>query len=380
MKLKICFFTSLYPPHLGGVERLTDLLARELVKAGLEVTVITSNTHDLSEYENLSGVNVYRLPVYKLMDSRFPVPKPSGKTAEILNKALNRKPNAIIVNMRFYPLSLLGMRTARQLKVPLISYEHVSGHFTVNNPVLDFAGRAYEHFTSFLMKKNADLFLAVSKKAGEWLNHFGINYDGVVYNCIDPAMEANPQPFLKKYDISPDKKIISFAGRILKEKGVSFLAEGFRRIESINDFILAIAGSGPFLKTLTKEVGNDRNIILTGELTYRETINLIAASHIYVLPSLYPEGLPTTLLEAGLFGVPVIATSMGGTEELIEHEKSGIIIQPGSSRDITDAINKLNDDKELYKSLSKNLQAVVTTDFSSQRSAAELIKYIRKVC
>jgi glycosyltransferase involved in cell wall biosynthesis len=70
------------------------------------------------------------------------------------------------------------------------------------------------------------------------------------------------------------------------------------------------------------------NIKFLGERTQPEVIEILKQTDIFVNPS-YSEGLPTSVLEAASLGLPIIATDVGGTREIIEHMKSGYLIKPG---------------------------------------------------
>ena len=75
MKRRYCIFAAQYFPHLGGVERYTYNLAKKLIEAGDEVTVVTSNVQRIASYEKMEGITVYRMPCINLLDGRYPVLK-----------------------------------------------------------------------------------------------------------------------------------------------------------------------------------------------------------------------------------------------------------------------------------------------------------------
>jgi glycosyltransferase involved in cell wall biosynthesis len=87
---------------------------------------------------------------------------------------------------------------------------------------------------------------------------------------------------------------------------------------------------------------------------------------IFVLPSL-KEGLPYVLLEAGLAELPVIATDVGGIPEIIEDEKTGLLINPAKPKEIADAIEKLIKDEKLRKTLAQNLHQKILQEFSFEK-------------
>ena len=69
-----CIFSAHYLPHVGGVEKYTQNLARQLADQGNRVIIVTSNVYDLAEREDLGeGVEIVRLPCYKLLGDRYPV-------------------------------------------------------------------------------------------------------------------------------------------------------------------------------------------------------------------------------------------------------------------------------------------------------------------
>jgi glycosyltransferase involved in cell wall biosynthesis len=87
---------------------------------------------------------------------------------------------------------------------------------------------------------------------------------------------------------------------------------------------------------------------------------------IFILPSL-KEGLPYVLLEAGLAELPVIATNVGGVPEIIENEKTGLLIKPANPAKIADALKKLIDNPGLAKTLAKNLRQKILQEFSFEK-------------
>ena len=75
------------------------------------------------------------------------------------------------------------------------------------------------------------------------------------------------------------------------------------------------------------------------------------------------EGFPYSILEAGLAGVPVVATDVGGVNEVIKDGETGILIEPKNSQALTEAILKLESDRELAKKLTRGLKKTVTQEF-----------------
>ena len=68
---KVCIFSAQYLPTVGGVERYTYNIAKQLQKKGIDVTIVTSRISKLKEFEIENGIKIYRLPCYNLMNGRF---------------------------------------------------------------------------------------------------------------------------------------------------------------------------------------------------------------------------------------------------------------------------------------------------------------------
>ena len=90
------------------------------------------------------------------------------------------------------------------------------------------------------------------------------------------------------------------------------------------------------------------------------------------MPSL-KEGLPYVVLEAGLAGLPVIASNVGGIPEIIENGKEGLLVAPANQEEISVAIKKLIDDKALRENLARNLHEKIKKEFSLEKMLRETI-------
>ena len=111
-----CIFAAQYFPHLGGVERYTYNLAKQLIQDGNKVIIVTSNVYHLKNHELVNGIPVYRIPCYNLLEGRYPVIKFNKEFWRIHRKLKSKKIDMVIVNTRFYLHSLYGMLFARQKK------------------------------------------------------------------------------------------------------------------------------------------------------------------------------------------------------------------------------------------------------------------------
>ncbi len=114
-----------------------------------------------------------------------------------------------------------------------------------------------------------------------------------------------------------------FVGRLSPEKGVSVLAEAQR----LSGIPIRVAGSGPAEAAL----GGIQGVALLGALPIEQVIAEMHRARALVLPSVWYEGFPRTLVEAFACGLPVIASRLGALEELVEHGVTGLLSEPGDA-------------------------------------------------
>ncbi len=373
MPKRICFVSAFYPPHIGGVERYVSELAGKFREKGYDVYVITSS-HDNSKVESeIDGIRVFRLKSISLLGGRLPIPLPNKSNYEIIRNIKEIQPSDFILNMRIYPLSILGMILGNQSKAKIHLIEHVTGKFELGNPVKNFLSAIYEWKMTFFLKMGVDAFYGVSGAAAEWLKQWGIKAKGVIYNGINPDYDYPDESDYIPHK-SDDEIFITAGGRLLKEKGYYELCRAFAKV-SVNypNAKLIVAGDGPEYKSLVNKFA-DEQIIFIGPVPHRDMMYLLKQSEIVVIPSYYPEGLPTFILEAGISNCALITTSMGGTREVITNNENGIIIPPRSETAISDAIEMLISQPGLRKTIAESLNQKVSSQFNWDLISAELGK------
>ena len=364
----LLIFSGYHLPHLGGIERYTDNLAKEFKRMGWKVTIVSSNYDNLKDKEMVNDILNFRLPIYNLFKSRYPIPKKNKKYKEIFKELDKEKYDAVIVNTRFHLTSLIGAKYAKKNKIPVFLIEHGSQHLTVDNKILDFFGAIYEHALTFYVRKFINYYYGVSKEACAWQKHFGINSNGVWYNSISD--------FSKKYKITKDEDsiIITYAGRILKQKGIIELIKVFNDIcKEYNNIVLYLAGDGNLLNQL-KQDNKNKNIHFLGKIDFDKLCDLYSKTHIFVYAPNWPEGLPTGILEAGLMDCAVISSRQGGCKEIIDNNENGIMID--NEEELKKALKLLILDKEIRIKYSLNLKEKIKKQFEWKETSKKIMKDI----
>lgn len=361
----IAIFSAYLLPHLGGIERYVDNLSKQFVKLGIFPILVTTNYNSVKDVEEVNGVLIIRLPIYSIFKNRYPIIKYNKKYRELMKKLDNYNIDTIIVNTRFHLTSHVGVQYACKRKIPVYLIEHGSNYVTLDNKFIDFFANRYEDFLTWRLKKKVNGFYGVSKACGEWLQHFNIQYDGVWYNSID-CEQVVPQK--EKHS----RINFLYAGRLIQQKGVENILESFNQLlKKHHNIHLIIAGDGPLLGQYQTKYSS-KQIEFTGKLDFQNLLKLYAKTDVFLYPPLWPEGLPTSILEAGLMSCAVIGTAQGGIKEIISNEKNGLIVNT-TVNDLTKAMEELIEDEEKRKKLADNLYNTIIQQFSWRVTAKKII-------
>ena len=372
---KICIFASHSLPYLGGIERYTSNLAKALMEMGDEVLIVTCNDMKLKEYELVDQVPVLRLPCFNFMGGRYPVTKWNKEFRKSYQKLKERDFDLVLINARFYPHTLLGAWYARRKGIRCVILDHGTSHMTVGKKLPDLVFAAVEHMLTFGDKLLCREYFGVSRACCHWLKHFGIHAKGVLYNAVDAQeirrIGENPvKDFRKEYQIAPDTALIVYTGRLIKEKGIFKLIEAVKKLDPSWNVCLLIAGDG-------EEMGHVRaceceRVKALGRLDFQEIASLLCQTEIYCLPTEYPEGFPTSVLEAAAAGCYVITTDRGGSRELIQDDSWGKILTEVSAETIRDAIEKALADPSMRRAAAQKAQQRVNEIYTWKKTAEKV--------
>jgi glycosyltransferase involved in cell wall biosynthesis len=172
-------------------------------------------------------------------------------------------------------------------------------------------------------------------------------------------------------------------GKFEYKKSQDVVLRAFRRLLEIDpDVSLVLIGAtGPELdqtRTLISDLGLESKVELHVNVPHEQLPAFMETADIFVLPSrVEPFGI--VLLEAGAAGLPVIATRVGGIPELIEHERTGLLISPDSVDELEAAIKRLMIDTSLAESLARNWQDKVLASWSWRATGQKYIALLQEM-
>jgi glycosyltransferase involved in cell wall biosynthesis len=179
--------------------------------------------------------------------------------------------------------------------------------------------------------------------------------------------------------VPPDALLLTCVAKLYEQKGHVVLLDAFERLRSQREVHLALVGDGPLLGSLAARIdvaGIQPRVHLTG---IRSDIpDVLMASDAFVLPSLW-EGLPMALLEAMASGLPIIASRVAGTEEVLAGTDAGLLVEPGDSGGLRDGIERLVADDGLRRRLGLAARARVVERYTVAAQAASHARLYRQV-
>jgi glycosyltransferase involved in cell wall biosynthesis len=337
---------------LGGTERQVVLLASGLYQRGIDTDVIVM----FAGGEREKDLQAAGVPVVNLGFRRRPVGPGMvwanlGAVGRLVRHLRHRRP-AVLHAFLFHSY-LLAAPAARLARVPvLVAGRRSLGYFKGGRRWVFAIERAATAVTDLLIA-NAEAVAADAR------DDEGVPADKVIviYNALpDAAFEVAAAEQVPGLD-ERGRPVVLCVANLLSYKGHRFLVEAAALLRERGLAItLALAGDGPerpVLQAQAAERGVD--IRFLGPRT--DVPHLLARADAVVLPSL-TEGLSNAVMEAMAAGRPVVATDVGGTGELLRHDR-GILVPPGDAEALADGLQRLLTDPDYAARLAAAAHAWV---------------------
>lgn len=370
--MKLLIFSPFYPPHQGGLESHSDEFNRHLAQIGASIVVFTPQLPMASPERETRYTNVLilRFPAFEPIHN-YPLPQFwTRKFWRLWQEATQGEYDIVISRTRFFFTSLMAWRYARRAKLPWIHIEHGSDFATFNGVFKTWLGKIYDYSLGAFVLRHSHMNIANSKASARFVKKLSGRDDcTVIYRGVEKEIieSVAPHSFFETH--FPGKTVVGFVGRLIDGKGVLDLLEAFSRLPS-DTSICAIIGDGPERARLEKFIAQKKlkdTVLLLGKKPFPEAIALLKSFDIFVNPS-YTEGIPTAVIEAALCHKAIIATRVGGTDEIISGQNDGFLTAPHDIDDLQKKLALLLGDTTLRHSLGQNAYAAVQDKFSWEQS------------
>ena len=382
----------------GGSEKYYFDLAKLLKEHGHEVAFFSMQDEkniktDCKEYfvEN-SDMNSKN--IFKALDVIY-----SKKNKKAMEKTLEDfKPDIVHLNNFQRQLSASIIKPIKKRNIPIVFTAHDLQAICPNKTMLDAKNNicedclkgSYKNCIKKKCIKNSklksilgaleNLYYKNKKIYTEEINYiitpsefyrkkfieYGVHYDKIcsIHNFID--LPKNITENIGDYAI--------YFGRISKEKGIFNLIEALARIKK---GVLYIAGSGPDeekLKNMVKELKINNRVKFLGYLQTKELNNYIVNSRFAILPSIWYDNCPYSVLETLAQGKTILGSNIAGIPELVKNNVSGLTFQYDSIDELRNKMELLFCDDELVRKLEKNARKQALQEYSKDNYYEKLIK------
>jgi glycosyltransferase involved in cell wall biosynthesis len=372
---------------VGGAQEVVRTLAENLEKAGCRSVVVTFKDGPLRADIERLGIAVEILPSRRYSVTALPqFIRDTLRTRRIL-LSLVKKYNVNVIQthlLRSYDFLVLSLRTQTDAQI----------YWTFHNARFDlreehlarqkwlFKPKRWGHHTLYsLGARGVDRLIAVSEEVKvsitKTLPAIPQKKIVAISNSVDVNRygDRSGRAALRlELGLNEEHKVAVMVATFKEQKGHRFLLEAMQAVVSQRpDLKVLFAGDGELRTALQEralELRLENNVFFLGN---RADISaLLAASDYFILPSLW-EGLPMALIEAMASGLPVIATRVSGTNQVMVHGETGLLVEPGNSSELAQAILKMASDPSMARQMGRAARQRVEVHFGAQKQAREYL-------
>jgi glycosyltransferase involved in cell wall biosynthesis len=366
-----------FPGDFAGV--FLHQLSKNLVSAGLKISVLAPHQKGIPVHQNLDGIQVYR---FRYAPERYERIAYAGNMHELVMKnpvnlvvfffflltfawnayKLAKSEKADIILCQWWiPGGLIGFLTSILQKKPLVLTLHGTDIRLLLKSKL-FQRLAYPVFNRAKNITTVSSFLK-----GKLLSVLSLPQEKVrvVPMPVNPVFESS-KPVI---GIKGKKKKILSVARYTEQKGVRYLLDALNQLkEKGYDFEAEIVGEGPLEEEFKKKIEQSSlsgSVFLMPMMPQEKLKILYDECDIFVLPSM-EEGFGMVLVEAQLCRKPVVGVKSGGILDIIEHEKTGLFALPKDSSSLASAIERLLTNEKYSEELANAGYKSAQEKFSSE--------------
>jgi len=378
----ILICSNVYPPRfIGGAELIAHYQAQALRRQGWRVIVFTGDLGDIGErhamrLEPQDGIPVFRV---RLIGEDYQpdfVSFHHAKVEEHFQSLLAEYKPDVVHMHNIMGLSLGIIRAAKKSgTITAITLHDFWGFCLKNTIIKDGLAVCHDHTLCReclpsiadgdnrqipirlrndyvrMRVSSADHLISPSLYLAQKYATMGFPLQRirVVWNGIDSGR------FGSLVKIAPVDEAVrfTFIGHLGHHKGVSTLFEAIRRLDRpASKFFVNLVGVGELMEPMEKfaaEHGLAANVRFWGRVPNEQIHEVFAATDVQLLPSIWPENQPVSITEAMASETAVIASTLGGTAELVEEGESGFLTIPGDAEDLAARMRAFIDDPELSR-------------------------------
>lgn len=244
--------------------------------------------------------------------------------------------------------------------------------FFLSIPTTKYPSLMTEKLIGRYFTESVDQVLVNSPSVGKYALELGFNSQRMHLVPNGHYISAYQQPFDREairaeFRIGPRDTFLLCVGRIIPTKRLNDLVDALQIVrQRFAGFRLVIIGDGPLLEPLQSQIaaaGLSDEIFLLGK--ERNIIPILRSADLFVFPS-EVEGLPNSVIEAGLAGLPVVACDAPGINDVIQHEQTGLLVETRNPPALAAAILDLLEHPDKARKLAAQAQKRMTAEYCTE--------------
>lgn len=356
--MKVAIFTETYIPTPDGVARQVHLLARELRALGHDALVFTYGGGKRWHYlEDVEGV-----PTHRFFSVKFPW-YPQYRMGRVPVRFINhvvRDADVVHLHTPFF-MGTGGFIASKRHDIPSVSTLHtyfIEMKESLNTVMANTLFLRWAWRYNLGLYRRCDIATTPSKRISDIMKSYDFPKPiYIVPNGIDVEpfrKEGGRYDIRAEFSIPPDVPILTYLGRLTRDKGVHNLLRVIRYLKDkgleVRGLVCGVGLEMDRLKALARTLKIDDRVIFAGYVEEDMKPSIMAQSFLFFLLS-KADVQPLTVIEAMSCGTPVVVSDMGGLPELVRHGEVGYVIRYGDIKAVGEAVLRLIKHTEEYKSM-----------------------------
>ena len=377
--MNICVVNTLFPPHVSGTARAAFLLARELSKAGHNLTIITSRIGGAPSGEKVGGMTVYRLSSVRypklemLHNADLNNNLVPGNLSQIARILIREKVQVVQAFGQFFDLTFLCVVVAKLMRLPVV--------LTIGTR-MEHTQILYDSFFRFvdktlirqLVARRVDRLIAMDKMMHDYmLDRYNASERTIEFVPIgvdlDRFQNVSGEVVRRQIGLADEDPLILSLGTISNLRTANGLLNALPMVlQELPNVKLLVVGPLYDASPLecARKLGLEKSVIFSGRIDYGMIPSYIGACDVEGHDLDTGLGIGLASLEAMAAGKPILSSAKEDNfmDIRLKNWENIVLVRPGNPQDIANALVKLLTDKKLSEQIGRNAQTYIRNNFS----------------
>jgi glycosyltransferase involved in cell wall biosynthesis len=386
--MRVCFISRRFFPTISGMSVYAANLLRELVRNGVDATLVSQYRSDALGKKVYGGGAPPDVAGVKVIGLELVGEQNGGdfetdilRIFETVKREHNDKPFDLLHAQYGYPTGFAALTASKWLNVPnVVSIQGGDGHWVG-------VGCCATHRDAMrVVLENANEILIGSRSfAHEVEVNHRVDSSGftIVPGAVDTNRFAPRENWRAGEFIDAERPRILYHGRVDSRKGAIDLLEAFARLlpEIKTKPVLIYSGIGPDFDVVKERVGElnlTESVKLRGYVEYESVPEIYRTCDVFASPT-YAEGFSNTILEAMASGLPIVSTKAVGVVDCLRNNENGLLVEIGNIAELKNALQDLLHNFDLRRKLAASALEECRSVYSWEKIGQQIIEIYERV-